>query len=80
MVGAPLKYLPTTLAGDSHLTGRRPAAIVMRYSASDAAELAERLFAATVALTDLRHILLQSEYKKLNKTFVLYINQCFIRN
>jgi hypothetical protein len=33
----------------------------MRHSASDAAELAERLFAATMALTDLRHILLQSE-------------------
>ena len=78
MVGAPLKYLPTTLAGDSHLTGRRPAAIVMRHSASDAAELAERLFAATMALTDLRHILLQSEYKKFNKTFVVYLYQHFM--
>jgi hypothetical protein len=70
LVGAPLKYLPTTLAGDPHLTGRRPTAIVMRHSASDAAELAERLFTATMSLTDLRHILLQSEFKKFNKTLV----------
>jgi hypothetical protein len=79
LVGAPLKYLPTTLAGDSHLTGRRPAAIVMRHSAGNAAEFAERLFAATMARTDLSHILLEALIKKFNKTFQRHNYQLVMR-
>ena len=58
---------PTTQAGDSHLTGWRPAAIVMCHAAGNAAELAERLFAATMANTDLRYILFGACHLELKK-------------
>ena len=41
----------------------------MCHTAGIAAELAERLFATTMALTDLRHSLLNACYSKLSKTF-----------
>ena len=58
---------PTTQAGDSHLTGSRPTAIVMCHAAGNAAKLAERLFAATMARTDLRYILFGAFHLKLKK-------------
>jgi hypothetical protein len=41
----------------------------MCHAAGNAAELAERLFTATMAGTDLRHILLRTLNKKFNKAF-----------
>jgi hypothetical protein len=51
----------------------------MRHSAGNAAEFAERLFAATMARTDLSHILLEALIKKFNKTFQRDIYQLVMR-
>tara|TARA_B100000902_G_scaffold283142_1_gene269115 strand:- start:273 stop:416 length:144 start_codon:yes stop_codon:yes gene_type:complete len=47
----------------------------MCHTAGDATELAERLFAATMARTDLRHILFGAFHLKLNKTLHYEIYQ-----